>query len=373
MRGLIRLEATQFSSGSNSTTLMVDKGHIVHVTDCLTDGILTFLVDATRELDSLGYTQTIIFCRDIEPPTGFESYFSSSVTLTETRSLGSTLRRVVRETEPVAVHLHSFKAGLVGRAVMLTNRSRARVCYSPHGLSFLNSQRRLPSFGYWLMEWCAGLPKFQPVGSSKSEARLLEGVSRHEAFLLENPVADEFFSIEREPHPELTVVSIGRASEQKAPDVFGELAVRCSFHHGKPTRFVWVGTGTPEQIVKLRSAGVEVTGWVNSDVVMKWLATADVYVQTSRWEGLPLTVIQAMAAGVPCVVTDVVGNRDAIKNAHTGFVVGDQDTLERTVQHLLDDEVLRARVGQAARVDARNRFSRNRFRESLKLLYGFNG
>ncbi|CAN5379547.1 glycosyltransferase [soil metagenome] len=369
----MRLEATQFSSGSNSTTLPVDRGHIVHVTDCLTDGILTFLIDATRELDGLGYTQTIIFDPRIEPPAGFESKFASSVTLTESRRLGASLRRVLRETDPVAVHLHSFRAGMVGRSVMLTSRSKANWCYSPHGLSFLNSQRRLPSFGYWVMEWFAGMLKFQPVGSSKSEARLLEGVSRHEAFLLENPVADDFFSIEREPHPELTVVSIGRASEQKAPDVFGELAVRCSFHHGKPTHFVWVGTGTPEQITKLRSAGVEVTGWVNSDVVMKWLAKADVYVQTSRWEGLPLTVIQAMAAGVTCVVTDVVGNRDAIKNGQTGFVVGDQDTLERTVQHLLDDEVLRTRTGQAARIDARNRFRRQRFRESLKLLYGANG
>jgi glycosyltransferase involved in cell wall biosynthesis len=94
-----------------------------------------------------------------------------------------------------------------------------------------------------------------------------------------------------------------------------------------------------------------------------------VYVQASRWEGMALPLLQAMAMGMPCVVTDVVGNRDAISNGKTGLVARDLSALAVQVNSLLDDAGLAQALGEAARVEARQRFHPLRFRRSLLSLY----
>jgi len=74
-----------------------------------------------------------------------------------------------------------------------------------------------------------------------------------------------------------------------------------------------------------------VTGWRTRDQVAAHLAHAVVYLQTSRWEGLPISVIQALAAGVPCVVNDCVGNRDAVTHGLSGFVADSIEGLTQAV------------------------------------------
>jgi glycosyltransferase involved in cell wall biosynthesis len=100
------------------------------------------------------------------------------------------------------------------------------------------------------------------------------------------------------------------------------------------------------------------------------LSEASLYVQTSRWEGMPLSVLQALAAGVPCVVTDVVGNRDAVRQGITGFVVDGVDAMLVSARRLLQDDELRHRMSHAARLDALERFGSRSFRSRLCQLYG---
>jgi glycosyltransferase involved in cell wall biosynthesis len=119
----------------------------------------------------------------------------------------------------------------------------------------------------------------------------------------------------------------------------------------------------------LRAAGVQVTGWVEAEEVRRWMARASVYVQVSRWEGMPMAVIQAMAAGLPCVVTDVVGNRDTVVDGETGFVVSGIDEIAAHVELLLREPALRHAMEGPARATAARRFGRQRFREALISLY----
>jgi glycosyltransferase involved in cell wall biosynthesis len=164
------------------------------------------------------------------------------------------------------------------------------------------------------------------------------------------------------------VVSMGRICYQKAPERFAELAARFQIAE-VPARFVWIGGGSAAGEAALRASGVEVTGWLSSAQVQHWLSQADVYVQTSRWEGMPLSVLQALAAGVPCVTTNVVGNRDAVRQGFTGDAIKHHDELVMTVLRLVRDSALRERFSQAARTDAAARFSGGSFRQRLLALY----
>ncbi len=355
--------------------------HIVHVTECMAGGTLGFLVQAVGTLHDAGVKQTLLFSRRPDSPKDIAGLFPRDVEQHElppargthwqfAKGLANTLRDVTRRRAADAVHLHSSKAGFVGRFFLARAGLATHCYYSPHGLSFLNQQRRLTSRLYLGLEHLASkvLP-FQPVGCGQGEAQLLERISQRAAFVLENPVPDEFFRIPRRPSAPPVVLTVGRVCEQKAPERFAELALKSEIQE-LGARFVWVGGGDVRGEELLRGAGVDVTGWLPADEVRAHMGRATLYVQTSRWEGMPLSVVQAMAAGLPCLVTDVVGNRDAIHHGRTGLVAADTAALYTQLMYLLEQPSERARLGLAAQQDAQQRFGRERFLHSLKTLYG---
>ncbi|HCL87288.1 glycosyltransferase [Pulveribacter sp.] len=84
------------------------------------------------------------------------------------------------------------------------------------------------------------------------------------------------------------------------------------------------------------------------------LATTQVFALSTRWEGMPLALVEAMAAGCACVGSDVVGVREVIAHGSTGLLVPPQDAaaLADALQQLLKDAALAQRLGQAARLQA---------------------
>lgn len=354
---------------------------IVHATECLAAGTLAFLVQATRELARAGVRQVLVFSRRPDTPSNVESLFDPRVELVEIAPPGDgflryvlalrrALLRHLQGLEETCIHLHSSKAGFVGRLVLVGLRSRPNIFYSPHGLSFLNRRFLLPSLTFRALEWLAARVDSNLVGCSRSEAQLLDALGRRPALVLENAVDDSFFRIQRQGTEVPLVVSMGRVCYQKAPEVFAAMATRFKIAE-VPARFVWIGNGDPAGEARLRAAGVEVTGWIDRAGVQRLLGQAAVYVQTSRWEGMPLSVLQALAAGVPCVVNNAVGNRDAVRQGLTGFVVNRFDEGLVCLRRLLLDTELNERFSKAAREDASRRFSNTSFRARLLRLYQF--
>jgi glycosyltransferase involved in cell wall biosynthesis len=89
------------------------------------------------------------------------------------------------------------------------------------------------------------------------------------------------------------------------------------------------------------------------------LSAFDVYVLSSHWEGLPLSLLESMSMGLPSVVTAVDGNIDVVQDGKSGYLIPAKDTqqLAQKVTQLLSNDSLRQEMGQAARqriVDAFN-------------------
>ena len=85
--------------------------------------------------------------------------------------------------------------------------------------------------------------------------------------------------------------------------------------------------------------------------VPELLVASDVFILTSRREGLPKAVMEAMAAGLPIIATDVRGNRDLVKSGENGYLVPIDD-VEQTaiaVEHLIDSEDLRRSMGEKSK------------------------
>jgi glycosyltransferase involved in cell wall biosynthesis len=158
------------------------------------------------------------------------------------------------------------------------------------------------------------------------------------------------------------VGTVSRMTPQKDPATWLAVAARVAAAHPE-VRFVWVWGGEQEAEVRNRAAALGLGDRIRFPGYRpdaRELAGAfDVFLLTSRFEGLPYTPIEALGAGTPVVATDVVGTRDVIRHGETGLLapVGDVDTLAGQVGRLLDDPALAAKLAAAGREDVRRRFS----------------
>jgi glycosyltransferase involved in cell wall biosynthesis len=134
-------------------------------------------------------------------------------------------------------------------------------------------------------------------------------------------------------------------------------------------RFHWIGGGEPEGVAALEAAGVDVTGWLRRPDALAALSRMDVCLHATRWEGMPVALIEAQVAGLPAVTTDVVGNRDVVRHGETGFVASTPEGVADALSRLIADPSLRARLGRRAREVALVRFSLERLLDDYERLY----
>lgn len=136
------------------------------------------------------------------------------------------------------------------------------------------------------------------------------------------------------------------------------------------------GDGELETIRKYASAldvaaNVEILGWVRGEDKHALFAQASVYVLPSYNEGLPVSVLEAMAAGLPVVSTPVGGIPEAVADGVEGFLVqpGDVPALAERLGRLLNDADLRQRMGAAARQKMEMHFSVERIVPEIENIY----
>ncbi|HZR67719.1 MAG TPA: glycosyltransferase family 4 protein [Burkholderiales bacterium] len=116
---------------------------------------------------------------------------------------------------------------------------------------------------------------------------------------------------------------------------------------------------------------VQLTGWVGPERKRALLDAAAAFVLPSYAEGLPISLLEAMAAGLPSVASEVGGIPDIIADGVNGMLVapGDVAMLTRVLRKLLDDRMLRARLGAAARETVRLRFDADHVIGELEKIY----
>lgn len=172
-----------------------------------------------------------------------------------------------------------------------------------------------------------------------------------------------------------SLLALGRLGQRKGTYDLLEAAARLRAD-GLDFRLRLGGDGELEQArrraVELDLADrVDFLGWVSGAAKEAELQHASVFALPSYNEGLPMAILEAMAAGLPVVSTPIGGIPDAVRDAVDGYLVkpGDIDALTRRLGELLGDSNLRMRMGQSARQRAIQLFSADAVLPRLESLY----
>lgn len=160
----------------------------------------------------------------------------------------------------------------------------------------------------------------------------------------------------------LLVVTVARLARQKGIDVLVEAARRIAARDAS-IRFAVVGDGPlrddVERWIAEAGVGALLTLVGHSDRPHDYLAASDLFVLPSRWEALPIAIVEAFQHGLPVVATDAGGTRELVDDAVGAIVpIDDATALADCIAAICDDAGLRARLGANALIRAKQqRFS----------------
>jgi glycosyltransferase involved in cell wall biosynthesis len=353
---------------------------ILQVTEAFGGGVFTSLTRLSTGLAALGHEVHLAYSRRPETPADVASHVAPAVRLHEIALARSVdpiadlrglfaLRRLMAAVDPDIVHLHSSKAGVLGRIVARLSGRQRSTFYSPRGLSFLQEDhspraRRL----YQAIEWASARLGGTIVACSMSERELIEHrIAPRRLALVENAVDVESV-LPREPRGDgrLHIGIVGRITYARNSELFAEMSRRLG---ADDVRFRWIGGGDDAAQAALQKAGVTVTGWMPRVDALAAMRGLDIYLHPSRWEGMPVALIEAQLCGLPAVASDVVGNRDVITPGKTGFLCRSADEMAARLHALVQDAELRDRLGRQARAMAMPRFNLARMVTETDSLY----
>lgn len=308
---------------------------------------------------------------------GFETVRFKSIGRLSTSAI-STIREFIRRERINVLHTHGYKTDIVGLLAVLG--TGCKLVTTPHGWT------ERPDFKLRVYEWLDRVAFFFLDAVVPLSPRLYSDTARwlkwrRNVFLIRNgvDVAEIDAVTERDRLPRdtagkrpLIVGYIGRLVPGKRVDdlvrAFAGLKVK--------DKQLWIVGDGPERtniesMISSLSPEPSVRLFGYRDDRLSLLKSFDVFVLPSLSEGIPRCLLEAMAAGVPVVATDIPGCRNLVKDSETGllYAPGDAAALQAALQALVSDPGLAASIATRARDFVVQEFSAERMASEYTDLY----
>ncbi len=276
------------------------------------------------------------------------------------------------------IHSHGKGAGIYGRTLnFLTGVPCIHTFHGLHTGEYKNFQKE----GYLLLEKM--MSKFTKafITVSKSEFDLISklNITRIDKInIINNGVVIPAAKVDEDIFNRaiLKIITFSRFDFSKNTflilDILQELRKR-----NKIDKFeiVILGSGEDEKIFIQKLAELKLSSYVkllgSVENPAEHLVDAFCYISTSRWEGLPLGILEAMAHGIPAVATNVTGNKDLVEDNKNGFlyeIEKPEEAADKIIK-LSEDKELWKSFSEAASLKIKNNFSVEKMAEQTKQLY----
>ncbi|MFB6844904.1 glycosyltransferase family 4 protein [Streptomyces sp. NPDC056373] len=339
---------------------------VLHLTQPVDGGVARVVTDLVQAQLSDGLDVTVA-CPDSALTTRLRTLGARVRHWHATRSPGTSLIREVRhlarvidEVRPDLIHAHSAKAGLAGR---LAVRGRIPTVFQPHAWSFEAVGGGTATLALMWERWAARWASRVVCVSEAERATGMGARITGRWTVVPNGIDPERFRpavagavraglaplAGIRPEAPLAVC-VGRLCRQKGQDVLLQ-AWETVEQQVPDARLVLVGDGPDHDLLRENAPRSVVFAGAVADA-SPWYQAADLVVLPSRWEGMALAPLEAMACGRPVVVTDVDGARESLPSSTSARCLvppEDPTALAEAVTALLADPLLRASLGDQGR------------------------
>lgn len=316
---------------------MARKKKILYIVEAMGGGVFTYIVDLANELVNK-YDIYIAYAVRKKTPRNFAEYFDKRIHLIKVKNFERSInpfkdikafleiKKIKKIVNPDIVHLHSSKAGVLGRIAF--RKDDISLYYTPHGYSFLmENTGKIKRFIYRTIEKICAVKNCTTISCSEGEHKETIKLTSKATFVDNGINVPELKKIIDEVIPKehtLTVFTLGRICYQKNPELFNKIAEALP-----DVQFIWIGDGELREVLK--SKNIKITGWVERKIAIENAVNADIFLLTSLWEGLPISLLEAMYMKKLCVVSDVIGNRDVISNGRNGYVCNKEEEFVKAI------------------------------------------
>jgi glycosyltransferase involved in cell wall biosynthesis len=273
---------------------------------------------------------------------------------------------------PAILHAHSSKAGGLGRCAALLRR--IPTVFTAHGWAFTEGVPFAQKLVMLPAEWLAARVTNAIITVSQADHDLAERYrvrARGRIVAIHNGIEKDAPPAAPNADGAVHLVCVARFCAQKSQ----ALLVRALEGVDEPWHLSFVGEGPLEDEVRSMVADRGFNGRVDflgaRDDVDSILARSDIFVLPSNWEGFPLTILEAMRAGLPVIASDVGGVREAVFDGVTGYLVprGDVQAFAEQLKLLIRDNGLRTTLGKSARDVFLNEFVEEKMFAKVQAVY----
>ena len=256
--------------------------------------------------------------------------FRDVSTLNDLRTIFA-LRKIYRKFKPDIIHLHSSKIGILGRIAF----PKDKIVYTVHGFDSIRIAYRL----------------FLPLEKvMKSRAKVIVGVSNYDYLNLKaegiyKNIATVYNGVHKIcldrsiklpfHNSKRNILSISRSEPPKDFTLFIDIAKKLPQYN-----FTWIGSQIPT--VEYPDNMICMGEVFNAS---RYFALCDLCILTSMYEGLPMSIVEAMSVGKPVVASNVGGISEIVIDGVTGFTVENcVDTFVEKIQLIMTDDELYAKM-----------------------------
>ena len=306
---------------------MPEKKRLLYFVEAMGGGVFTYIVDLANELVEK-YDMYIAYAVRPQTPSDYEKYFDKRIHLIRVKNFERSIslfkdikalveiKKIAKSVSPDIIHLHSSKAGVLGRVAF--NGKKIKLFYTPHGYSFLmQNQSETKRKVYKTIEKLCCKSGSITISCSKGEHEETLKLTNKALYVNNGINIDSLQHLidntKANRNTTFTVFTLGRICYQKNPDLFNEIAYKMP-----GIRFIWIGDGELKN--RLTAPNIEITGWCERTDALRIALSADAFVLTSLWEGLPISLLEAMYMKKYCLVSNVIGNKDVIHDGINGFI-----------------------------------------------------
>ena len=295
------------------------------------------------------------------------------------------LIKIIKKEDPDFIHAHSAKGGIIARAASIFTKTK--VFYTPHAFSYLSAESKRKKLVFLWIEKLFRLSNVKILATSKSEAeraKLEVGFKEENVMIFENCVHS--ITDEKRNHPtsfnlpKRFISSVGRPSYQKNIEAMVEVFRKVN-EKMPDVHLVLMGVGfyapnvekVKELLIKYKLEDKFIMlPWISQNEIFTIIDKSELYISTSRYEGLPYSVIESLALGKACVVSDCDGNRDLITDNLNGFVIPQENLMEEmpdAIIKILLDENLKNKFEESSTVLFNQKYNIDKAIKKLEDIY----